>query len=678
MGERQRTTGELLMALFDPNVFDPAVFDTDDAAPYDPPPAPDPTDPPASTADSNSLFDGTLKIMVGALDVTAAVLPSLTWSTTSPGGFGECQFQLPGDSPVWAYSPYHSEVVKGAAVTITHGASPVTLFEGEITNDVSHASIEGGFASYDVTAAGLWWKAGLRKDYCQVWCDDDSAQWFARESLPKQFEVDTEGKVKIGVSVETPVKANSHGYVYYWLDNGLGDPGATITAILGYLKNDIQTSAGTFVGKVQSSEDWVTWHDEVTWTDTYCAAAAPWYLAIDACDAKVIRFDLYSTVRWANLDEDVAIELTRFSVITSANSNAVAAVSTANPAEITTSDAHDLQTGDRAFIIGTDTSPSVNGWQTVTRTGILTFTVPVNVTAVTTGTGQVHGAKPIADALSEIAITTGLATSSYLAVIGNGNWGLNVRPHMSRADAIETLAATNPEPIDYGFWDSKMFYCQERPASPPANNDYIINTDAPGIDFNVFANTEDSPTVVCVLYLFRDVDGGTSPYLDGTLRAVYRDVNGAFTGDWADASVVLDVWDQWADLSLEEGQAQDIGDQILDWIAYNQYVGTITIANRTVPLRAGGQKTAAYIRAGDYIQDAMATMARSMITSAEVDVDSGTVTLGIGETRNEFVARISARRGPFPRGHNPFVDKGDPLTKLAGPFSPALYGRPVR
>jgi hypothetical protein len=97
-------------------------------------------------------------------------------------------------------------------------------------------------------------------------------------------------------------------------------------------------------------------------------------------------------------------------------------------------------------------------------------------------------------------------------------------------------------------------------------------------------------------------------------------------------------------MSLEAGQAIAIGDQIIAWLGANAYQGTVTIATPTVPLRGGGTKLTAYIRAGDYIEDANLATGPLMITSMEMDVDSGIATLGIGETRAEFVARIGPRR----------------------------------
>lgn len=65
----------------------------------------------------------------------------------------------------------------------------------------------------------------------------------------------------------------------------------------------------------------------------------------------------------------------------------ISSVSTANPTTITTSTAHGLTTGDIVNITGTNTSASTLGSFVATVTGATTFTIPVNVTSVTTGTG---------------------------------------------------------------------------------------------------------------------------------------------------------------------------------------------------------------------------------------------------------------------------------------------------
>src|SRR5678809_1396651 len=60
---------------------------------------------------------------------------------------------------------------------------------------------------------------------------------------------------------------------------------------------------------------------------------------------------------------------------------AVASISVANPAVVTTSVPHSLATGMSYTLTGTSTTPTVNGAQVVTVLSPTTFSVPVNVTA---------------------------------------------------------------------------------------------------------------------------------------------------------------------------------------------------------------------------------------------------------------------------------------------------------
>lgn len=81
---------------------------------------------------------------------------------------------------------------------------------------------------------------------------------------------------------------------------------------------------------------------------------------------------------------DVALKLDQASAIIldylKARTNTIASISVANPTVITTETPHSLATGAAVVILGTTTTPTVNGTQTATVTGATTLTVPVNVT----------------------------------------------------------------------------------------------------------------------------------------------------------------------------------------------------------------------------------------------------------------------------------------------------------
>lgn len=60
-------------------------------------------------------------------------------------------------------------------------------------------------------------------------------------------------------------------------------------------------------------------------------------------------------------------------------------VTPGSSATITTNANHNLKTGDKIIITNADTTSSINGIHTIIRTGTNTFTIPVNVTVVTSG-----------------------------------------------------------------------------------------------------------------------------------------------------------------------------------------------------------------------------------------------------------------------------------------------------
>jgi hypothetical protein len=594
----------------------------------------------------NPLFDGTLAVTIGGHNVTAVLLSGLSYSSSNPGGFGECSFQIEATSPHAAYVTSGHTVAKGDAVTMTHAGT--VLFEGVITGDVSHAVINGGDAYYDATCAGLWWLAGQRKDFCQTWSDDDYGQWFQRSGDSQAYTVSTEGEVKIMLEKGGSCATNARASLYYWLNSGLGDTAADIDHIISYLDINV-TGADWYATVASAPHPWSTsgdWVVENTWNNEVKAAGTPYRRDVTA-GHQCLRLRLYTTAAVATSAADRYIRVYRLSVIPKLYATLTISSNTkANPTQVNTSAAHGLKSDDRVFIYGTNSSPDIDGWRTATYVDADSFTVAANVSSTAGTAGTVYVPYRIDEAMAAIAggdaaLTTGLSASSDLQTggIGNVSWGLNVRPHMSRAEAIEAIASAYVSPIDYGFWDSAAFYCKERIAAA-GTHDILIDSEAAGIDFDVFKDVENSPSYVKVLYKFRDVDGGTSEYADGTQLAAYW----PSVPTWADASLTVDVWEEWSDVMMTTTTAESIAYQILKWIGDNVYVGTITVATPTVPLRSGGWKYTSHIRAGDYIEDTNLDTGELMVTSMSMDVDSGVATLGIGENRRDFVARMNAPR----------------------------------
>jgi hypothetical protein len=84
----------------------------------------------------------------------------------------------------------------------------------------------------------------------------------------------------------------------------------------------------------------------------------------------------------------------------------------ANPTVITTTVAHGFTSGVTAPILGTTTTPTVNGAQVITVTGPTTFTVPVNVTV-----GQSSEAGTVGNAVWTDLTVPGNVTAAILILL---------------------------------------------------------------------------------------------------------------------------------------------------------------------------------------------------------------------------------------------------------------------
>jgi hypothetical protein len=81
----------------------------------------------------------------------------------------------------------------------------------------------------------------------------------------------------------------------------------------------------------------------------------------------------------------------------------IASASVASPSVVVTTGVHGRTTGDKVFITGSDSTPSIDGEQTVTVLSTTSFSIPVNVTTAGT-TGSVSWIpQALKDAESELA-----------------------------------------------------------------------------------------------------------------------------------------------------------------------------------------------------------------------------------------------------------------------------------
>lgn len=601
----------------------------------------------------------------GAVELAGAPCEQLTISNCGPGGFGDASWRLATDD---TEGPYHSLLVKGNLVTIKHGNPPVTLHEGEITKDVSHPVSDGGKLYYDVTSAGLWWRAGQRKDFATVLFDDDVGQWFVSPLAGKGYTLDLDGRIFLGIEAKQVTEAGKSAGVFYWLSDGLGGYLSEIREFLGVVTWSTPTSGGatnitldyspvTPFGTGAASP-WVnlrTWALGQTTTgyalrqDLRGLGATALRLRITVPDGT----DGFSVPREFEVwDPCVVCAPLREATIT--------AVSKANPTVVTTATAHGLTPGDRVFIHGTNSTPKVDGWRTVQNVLSSTgFTVAVNVTTAGT-TGTVVRAWRIDEAMAEVAagvelgLTTGLAESVQSEPIGNVHWNLVARPYESRADTLNRFAMEHHEPFDYGFWDGRRFVVKPYSDPPPADRHFKVDATAAGVEVNVFRAVEDAPAAVRVLYSYRahkDANDPnsykTSSYPDGITMSAYRpEVSGL---DWAQVEAAdkhVDVWTEFSDLAMTYDEAEDLADQILAWVGEGPACGTVRLSVPYIDRADGeGQMLAAYLRGGDRLDIVNWTgYEKLLISSVDIDTERCVVTLGIGETRDQFVARLRAAR----------------------------------
>lgn len=602
-----------------------------DDPPPELPPEGDPGDPlgiPGATA-----------VLLGGVDVTAGVMPDgMTITTCDPGGFGSCTLRLKATTAGWT-GPYAAGVVKGATAIVTNAGT--TMFEGVITNDVSHAIVEDGTAFYEVTCGGLYWKAAQREDFAHVYSDNDITQWFPSPTACQDYEVAVEGKLGIRLPTGQSTYANAKASIFYWLKNGMDTTSANSVAYF-IARLDYNVGSTNWYADVSScgTNPWGTWTVQQTWNNV---SGTGFTILPMPAGTRAVRVRLYTTSAITSATVDRYFDCYDVAIMGTAGGYwSTATMTSANPTTVTTASTHGLATGDKVAIKRASGATGPHGWYTVTVTGSTTFTVPVLGDAAVS-LAVLRGSR-VSDAMKwtaggRSAVSANLATSTTGDDIGALRYDLTARPHTSRAAAIDAFGILNVNPIGYGFWENSTFKCAVR-TTPPATSDYLIDATAAGFDYSVFKATEDSPSAVKVL--FRSGDTVSTSLPDGLPSYVYAAADPGYT---ANTSPVA-VWDEFSDVVMTPAQATDIGNQILAWIGANIYEGTIRISVHLTPLRGGGTKSTAYIRSGEYIEASNYATGRLLITQTSLDVYRSVMTLTIGETRRDFVARIKAASKP--------------------------------
>lgn len=625
---------------------------------------------------ANPLFDGNLVVTIGGVNVTADVIDIGPITTTNPGGFGSASMTLKATA-AGAWGAYHASVVRGAVVTVVH--SGTTLFEGEVINDVSHAIVQSGDAFYRIECAGLWDKAGRAESFSVLMTDSDYSEWWVSDRANKSFDADTNGRLYLGITKGSSTVANSRASIFYWIDGGIGPSSSSVDIKYFIAELNYDVGASNWYADISTSptNPWGTWTVQQSWNNT-TATAGMMILALPA-GTKCIRVSMYSNAdRSPDTTPISADRWFEWSKVCVAGASCLyvsgATMTSTNPTTVTTGATnHSLEAGDRVALKRSGGSTGPHGWYTVASVpSPTTFTIAeMGSSSYTLDVFRGPRTRSIMSVVAvDASFSANLGSSFDTDYSGTLDYNAVARPHTARSAFIDDIASRIPDKTDYGFWDSGVFYCKAV-GLPPSNNDYVIDGNLPGIDFDVFKNDEAAADYVKVLYAYTRLsdygpDGWAGTGWDQIPESTTLSVWYPSEPTYNDASVRASVWDQWQDTAMSYGMASNIALQIKGWLDSNAYVGTIRIATPTVPKVLGGTKNTAYIRAGDYIQNSRFSSGRLRITSTSLDPQSGVVTLGIGENRREFVARINT--AVQPRKRRVFTKLGKPSSGSGGGF----------
>jgi len=462
------------------------------------------------TAETRPLFDGDLSVTVGGVDVTAAAR-GLRYTSTDPGGFGEASFRLPCTDHS---GPYHASVVRGAAVSVAHGAQ--TLFEGVVVNDLDVGTVADGEAYYDVAAAGKWYEATLRTDFCRTLSDAAFDAWEGSTRSGASFEVDTNGRLALIANAGTTYKAHAWAALQYWLDRGLGDPARNIDHLLFVLGDhgdgngrgiDLALS-GSWRINVRTGEH--PWHPAQTTALTiappaqvaagtiYRVPATPGTSFAEPARSVTLRLYLDSSSSNAPTADRYLI-IREMYVMTEPDYYEVDAITGSLPATVKTTAAHGLKVGDRVFLWGADVATYNGIWTVLSVPSATTFTIDARG-ASAASSGVLERLPSPVDLMAVIGASIGggavlIDDSSYHDALPGS---VVVRPTTAPADAMDALGDQFAVPQSWGWWEDGEY--SQTSLVLPADPDYVVDCDDPGVLYDVHTDDEGQADHVRVLY----------------------------------------------------------------------------------------------------------------------------------------------------------------------------------
>lgn len=174
-------------------------------------------------------------------------------------------------------------------------------------------------------------------------------------------------------------------------------------------------------------------------------------------------------------------------------SGSITTIATGNPSVVTTSSAHGLETGNIVTIGGSDSTPSLDGTQTITVLSDTTFSVPVNVTnAGTTGTYSILKAdridstndiklhvngciKVAGDGLGSCGLLLGANTSLTVDSTGDLNLTVPTTNTINIPTNVGLTFGADCSFIKYDGTDMCIESCNNIKLSPTSGGDIIID-----------------------------------------------------------------------------------------------------------------------------------------------------------------------------------------------------------
>jgi len=588
----------------------------------------------------NPLFDGHLHVWLDDAwpPETAGQdwiqrTPTATWgsveglrfSTTMPGGFASCSWQIHSTTPTQAYWG----VYKGYYVKVTHSA--LTLFEGRIVEVIPTSGPEG---VVQFECGGFYDVMGSNEAYCRTWVDSDISAWIAHPESGSQYDLTND--ICLRVKAEARRKyAYDNGAGFYYPVNGFMRPDQHATAVTADFVENLDDANWTwyvdghtnwlntlnagspFYSRSNETDDLNDWGVPCQGWTSHCLFAYLWNAENPPAELSAAQY-----IRFNDLEVHCG---SKYGSVTSVTAHGTAPV-------VTTAADHLFATDDTvvfADLSAGTADPPLNAHEyIVTVTGARTFTVLCDNDDARTGGYWACTSHPTIDrCMSDIVADVFSDTVTYdTETIGSPLGHARIMPFTTPRDALDEFASQAVTRFDYGFWDGFTFRCKALSDPDTTTNHWHWDEEASGFTWDIHTDTETQIDHVTILYL---ADGSVATYPKGQPKIL--SVPAAPTG--TDRVALLDL----SEVMMTATEADNAADQYLLWAKSDVHSGSAECSTGYVTRGDSVVKPAAYVRAGQYVVGTNYSATKLLITETEYDVESATLTLSVGGYRPDFV-----------------------------------------